>query len=410
MRIGRTLPPAATPLSFGEILSGLRALFSGDRALERFEGELREYYATPHVFLLSSGKAALTVILSALKETGAGRDEVVIPAYTCYSVAAAVTRAGLKVRPCDIDPRTLDYDWARLDEALAGGHVLCAVSTHIFGLPADVERLRERAVRRGVAVVEDAAQAMGGEARGRKLGTLGDVALFSLGRGKALSTVSGGVILTRSATLGAAIDRITKALPREGWCEGVAALSYALALGALVRPGLFWLPKALPFLKLGETVYDPHFRMKRLGPFQAGLAVGWREKLARLRASRLRNASFLERAGLAPPPGEDALVNLIRYPVLVEDVARRRHLIEKSEERGLGVGIAYPEAVTRIPELQGSMASGRAPQAEQVAERIVSLPIHPYLTRDDLERIVALFNEEIGTGGTLHPGEDGNGT
>ncbi|MBU5613490.1 aminotransferase class V-fold PLP-dependent enzyme [Geomonas azotofigens] len=392
MRIGRTLPPAAAPLSLKEVISGVAALFDGERAIERFEAELKQYYAVPYVFLLSSGQAALAVILTALKQARPGRDEVIIPAYTCYSVPAAVVRAGLRVRPCDIDPRTLDFDWERLEEALKGERVLCAVATHLFGVPADVGRLKALASRHGVAVVEDAAQAMGGEVAGSKVGTLGDVALFSLGRGKGLCTVSGGIILAGSGPLGRAIEHDVSTLPREGWTDALKALCYALALMVLVRPSLFWLPKGLPFLGLGETVFDPGFVMKRLGTFQAGLARGWREKIARLRDTRLRHAAFLEQAGVAAAVSfKGALPDLVRFPVLAEDPEMRKWLIEKSEEQGLGVTGGYPEAVTRIRELQGALAEGAAPQAEQVARRIVSLPVHPLVTQRDLERIAALF-------------------
>ncbi|GFO63702.1 DegT/DnrJ/EryC1/StrS family aminotransferase [Geomonas paludis] len=397
MRIGRTLPPAAAPLSVQEVLSGVAALFAGKRAVERFEAELRQHYAVPHAFLLSSGQAALAVILTALKRDRPGRDEVLIPAYTCYSVPAAVVRAGLRVRPCDIDPRTLDFDWERLEEALQGGRVLCAVATHLFGVPADVGRLKAAAARYGVAVVEDAAQAMGGEVNGSKVGTLGDVALFSLGRGKGLCTVSGGIILAGSGPVGSAIENIVATLPREGWGDALKALCYALALVVLVRPSLFWLPRALPFLGLGETVFNPGFALKRLGAFQAGLARGWREKLLRLREARLRHATFLERAGVAAAvPLHGAVPDLVRFPVLVGDPAQRARLIEMSAEQGLGVAAVYPEAVTRIPELQGALAGGAAPQAEQVARRIVSLPVHPLVTQRDLERIAALFRAEQG--------------
>ncbi len=399
MRVGRTLPPAAVPISFREILSGLSDLASGMKAVARFETELREYYGVTHVSLVNSGRTALTVILTALKELHPEREEVVIPAYTCYSVPAAVTRAGLKVLPCDVDPATLDFDWEKLGGALDSGRVLCAVSAHLFGFPADVDRLKELASPRGIFVVEDAAQAMGGEVGGRKIGTLGDIALFSLGRGKAFSTVSGGIILTGDTRLGDAVTRAARGLPHEGWGDFLLTFCYALALSLLVRPGLFWLPKALPFLRLGETRFDPRFSMKQLGAFQVGLARGWQERLARLRETRLRKAVFLEKAGVkATARFKGAVPNLIRFPVLVDE-AKRRRLIEMSEEEGLGVALVYPDAVTGIAELRGTLLGGPAPQAEQVAKRLVSLPLHPFVTEKDLRRIADLLNSVAGEGG-----------
>ena len=394
MRIGRTLPPAAAPLTLREIWHGVRAVFAGEKATARFEAELREYYQVPCAFLLSSGKAALTVILLALKELAPERDEVLIPAYTCYSVPAAVVKAGLKVRVCDIDPGSLDFDWAKIDEAFAGRRVLCAVSTHLFGLPADVERLKGIASLHGALVVEDAAQAMGGEVAGKKVGTMGDVALFSLGRGKALSTVSGGIILTSTGRVGDAVARVVGGLPREGWRDFLVTLCYAIALTFLVRPGLYWFPRSLPFLKLGETVYDPEFTLKRLGSFQAGLACGWQEKLNWLRETRLGHAMYLEQAGVKGPVALNGTVpNLIRFPVLVEGAKRKRRLLEDSEEKGLGIAAVYPEALTGVAALQGALLGGPAPQAEQVAQQLLSLPVHPYVTNRDLQRVAELFGE-----------------
>src|SRR2546428_640550 len=136
MRIGRTLPPAATPIGFREIISGIWGIFLGQKELDRFQSELKEHFGVKHCFLVSSGKAALTLILLA-----------VIPA-------------------------------------------------HLFGFPSDVPRLRKLMRDPRITIVEDAAQAMGETWEGRKLGTLGDVSFFSLGRGKAFSSVEGGVIIT----------------------------------------------------------------------------------------------------------------------------------------------------------------------------------------------------------------------
>ena len=119
MRIGRTLPPAAAPIYPHDILSGIKALFNGHRELERFEAELKDYCGMRHCFLLSSGKAALTFILEALREIRPERDEVLIPAFTCYSVPSAIVRAGLRVRLCDINPETLDFDFDQLGTILS---------------------------------------------------------------------------------------------------------------------------------------------------------------------------------------------------------------------------------------------------------------------------------------------------
>src|SRR5262249_11056928 len=103
MRIRRTLPPAAALLGLGDLLHGLAGAIRSGRPAGRLEGELREHFGVRHVFLVSSGTAALALILTSLKRLSSRR-EVVLPAYTCFSVPAAVERAGLAIRLVDVDP------------------------------------------------------------------------------------------------------------------------------------------------------------------------------------------------------------------------------------------------------------------------------------------------------------------
>src|SRR5467141_1168491 len=119
MRIGRTLPPAATPIDIRAIVGGICGMFRGQLELDRFELELKEYFEVEHCFLVSSGKAAFTLILLALHELFPDRDEVLIPAFTCYSVPSSVVRAGLRIRLCDQRPDSFDFDFAQLSAMLS---------------------------------------------------------------------------------------------------------------------------------------------------------------------------------------------------------------------------------------------------------------------------------------------------
>jgi perosamine synthetase len=150
MRLGRIIPPAASPIDLRDILNGFRGLVRGRAEIERFRGEVKQYFGVKSCFFVSSGKAALTLILEA-------------------------------------------------------GRLLAIVSAHMFGVPSDVERIRDTVHDQSVTIIEDAAQVMGAEANGRKLGTLGDVGFFSLGRGKAISAVEGGIILSNREDIGRGI-------------------------------------------------------------------------------------------------------------------------------------------------------------------------------------------------------------
>lgn len=120
---------------------------------------------------------------------------MIVPAYTCFSVPSAIVRAGLDVVLCDVEPETLDFNFTEL-EGLINEDVLCVAPTHLFGRPADVDRVKRLCEGKGIVVVEDAAQAMGGQSGGRLLGTLGDVGFFSLGRGR-ISPVAQGELFLR---------------------------------------------------------------------------------------------------------------------------------------------------------------------------------------------------------------------
>src|SRR5436190_538244 len=240
MRIGRTLAPAAAPIGWGALLGAVAGILFKKDATSRIEDEMRRVFGVERVWLVSSGTAALTLSLMALKSRRAGTD-VVIPAYTCFSVPAAVLRAGLRPVPCDIDPVTFDFDPARL-AATIGPNTLCVVAHNLFGIPSNITRLRDACREHGCAIVEDAAQAMGVRADDKWLGTRGDIGLFSLGRGKQITCGSGGVILTRSPELVPAIDALYRDLPAPSRLQMLREWLKVVAMAVFVRPSLFWLP------------------------------------------------------------------------------------------------------------------------------------------------------------------------
>src|SRR5712692_7945737 len=97
---------------------------------------------------------------------------------------------------------------------------------------------------------------MGETWESRKLGTLGDVSFFSLGRGKAFSVVEGGIILTNRDDLAERLNRFVSHLPRYGLLPLLKLIFQAVALMMLIHPRLFWVPRSMPFLKLGETLFE----------------------------------------------------------------------------------------------------------------------------------------------------------
>ena len=364
IRIGRTLPPAVAPIGLGNVVHGLFAILQGNKAQQSFSDQLKEYFKVKHCFLLSSGKASLALILQSIKEQHPEKDEVLIPAFTCYSVPAAIIRAGLKIRICDIEPETLDFDYDELTKHLSAPNLLCVIPTHLFGVTADVPRVREILGNRDITLVEDAAQAMGGEYLGHKAGTLGDVGFFSLERGKPFSTVEGGIIITNSDELATVMKTHIDELPSYTLFEQLLLASYAIVISVFSHPELFWFPRSLPFLGLGETHYAPNFSIKRMSAFQAGLARGWKDRLNQFIQARRRNADRFYRSGIISAGGGKPHTNdLIRYPIMVSSKGEKQSILLESNCFGLGLADVYPDTVDCIEGLRGRDIIGGATKA-----------------------------------------------
>jgi len=382
MRIGRTLAPAAAPVHLADLLhAGLGAIRSGV-SLARASRELKEYLNTGEIFFLSSGKAALTLTLQALATLRPAR-RVAIPAYTCFTVPAAVVRAGLEPVLVDVDPETLDFDDASLEEALDRRDLLAIVPTHLFGVPASVERIRTAVAADDLFIVEDAAQALGvASADGRRLGSLGDVGIFSLGRGKHVTAGAGGFVTTSSQRIAEALASIFATLPEASALQSLRIWTELAAMMAFVNPSLYWLPEGLPFLGLGETVYDPDFAMTRLPAAAAGALDGWR---LRLEASNQRREAAVDawQSSLCLPPPAAVKGPLLRLPVVLSSAEARLTLMRASRRKGLGVSTMYPSPIHRIPQLQARFSGQRFPGAEALAARLVTLPTHQYVTDAD---------------------------
>jgi dTDP-4-amino-4,6-dideoxygalactose transaminase len=369
----------------GDLLHGILGIVFARRYRDKLERELAEYFGVRHVFLVSSGKAALALILTALRSLS-GRPDVVVPAYTCFSVPSAVVKAGLRVRPCDVDPQTGDFNRRELRGAITGD-TLCVVPTHLFGIPADVEHVRQLCRDRGVFVVEDAAQAMGVRHNGRLLGTGGDVGFFSLGRGKNITCGSGGIIVTDSSLLGAALAREHGQLARPGLVEEAGNAALLVAMRILSHPRLYWLPAGIPGLGLGKTRFYRDFALERLSGFKAGVLWRWQERLDAANRGRLESANELRRAAGC----EEAGVPYLRLPVVVSSRAVRERLCELSRRRGLGVGPMYPTSIGEIPELRGQLGGRTFEAARGLADRLLTLPTHflvPAGTRRALREFV----------------------
>ncbi|MGH9580830.1 MAG: DegT/DnrJ/EryC1/StrS family aminotransferase [Terriglobales bacterium] len=393
----RFVPPAGVPVEVGHLIRAFgQALLQGG-ASKRTLPRVAEYFHVGHVFAASSGRAALCILLQALHALRPDRNLVVVPAYTCYSVPASVARAGLKLHPVDIDPETLDYDFPAL-EGLSGSSILCILTSNLFGLPSDTERIARIAGAKGAFAVDDAAQAMGASRNGRLAGTLGDAGLFSLARGKALAA-GGGLLVTSDDRIAEAVRTRLRELPDGSFAQAPMAFLENLAITFLLRPRCYWLPNAIPMLKLGVTEFDPGFPVRPMSGFtQAllGILIPELDELNRVRRQNAQQLLSTLPKGLAfrsPEPGAHSTPIYLRLPLLASDTGLRDRALARLKAAGIGASSYYPGAVCDIGGIQAHLAAPglHFPRAESVAQRILTLPTHPLVEKADLQRMAGIL-------------------
>ena len=248
----RYLAPSGAPIHGTDLFSWAVAAAGSHDVHASLRTRIRSRFDVQQAFLMSTGRAGLTVMLRALQRlVPAERNEVIVPAYTCYSVAAAVIKSGLRVRVVDISPETLDY---RIDslENEDFSRVLAIIATNLYGFPSDLPRLSRLAHGRGVFLVDDAAQAMGASIEGRSCGTWGEVGLFSFDKGKNVAAIDGGVILAQSTRAAEAIEVELRALPAAAARTAAVNVAKTLVYFSMLRPSLYGLLQNIPQLGLGR--------------------------------------------------------------------------------------------------------------------------------------------------------------
>ena len=408
MKVQRTLPPSAAPIEWQDLLEGLLGLVHSEAAVERLQDDFRQHFGVKHVWFVSSGKAALSLILSALHGLS-GRNKVVLPGYTCFSVPSAVVRARLSVALCDVDPVSLDFDFGKLS-TVADSSVLCVLATHLLGIGVDVPRVAELCRQQGIFVVEDVAQAFGGEREGVPFGVLGDVSFLSFGRGKNITCGSGGAILTNDDRIGEALAREYALLPQVSLIDMLKNWLEVAVTKVLINPALYWLPAGLPFLKLGETKFYTDFPITRLDPIRAGLLRRWRRRLANSTTSRVMHSEQMLRSlarsnvQTIKPSGQGQSVYL-RLPVLMRSKHEKDAVCRASADQGLGISPLYPSSLQQIVELRDTLSCKDVPQSTLIAERLVTLPTHELLSASDIVRISSIIHaaQRVGGAATLPP-------
>ncbi|MCO5194408.1 MAG: aminotransferase class V-fold PLP-dependent enzyme [Anaerolineae bacterium] len=386
----RHLPPTATPLTPAQWRAGLRP---GDGALQRFSAEISTYLGGPPCFTASSGRTALSLALRALHAVTPERDEVILPAYTCPSLGKVILDLDLRPRLVDLSPQTLRYEPEVLTATLNDA-TLAVIVVHPFGVPQPVAAIGQLVQAAGAFIIEDAAQALGARQNGLPVGVQGDVGLFSLGPGKPLSTGGGGILCVNNPELVEAVQ----------WAWGASAENNANLTAMLrltffstaFRPFPWWLARRLGAQQVGNSEKAMGYAMSDLSPAQAAVGVALLPHLDAINAARRAKAAQLQRLlvdmdGVWVPDADESAESIyLRLPLLVAEQARRERLFAALSQAGIGVGKMWHRPMAAVfPELD----DGTYPGAVFVADHLLTLPTHHFVTEDDIGRIGRLIQQ-----------------
>lgn len=340
-----------------------RVLDSGTYVLgpevERFERAFADYCDLAHAIGTGSGTDALFL---ALRSLGIGLgDEVITVSHTALATVAAIIATGATPVLVDVDAVFYTMDPARIEEAV-GPRTKAIVAVHLYGQSADLEPIGAIAKRHQLRLIEDCAQAAGARYRGRRVGSIGDLACFSFYPTKNLGAIGdGGMVTTRDAALASRVRR----LHQYGWNE--------------------------------DRETDDVGVNSRLDSLQAAILGA---KLPHLEADNARRAAIAARYGeglsalpLALPATAKGCTHV--YYLYVVACDERNALMKHLGRHGIGYGIHYPVPVhlqkgyaerVRIPE-RGLIVT------ERLVQRIVSLPIYPELGDAEVERGIAVIRD-----------------
>ncbi len=356
--------PIARPLIDEEEKAAvLAALDSGRLAQGPRVRELEERFAamvgTREAVAVCSGTAALMVALAA-NGIGTG-DEVITTPFTFAATANAVLFTG--ARPVFVDAREDDFNIdPSLIEAAITPRTRAILPVHLYGQPCDMPAIEAIARKHALLIVEDACQAHGASVGGRMAGSFG-TGCFSFYATKNMTTGEGGMITTDDAALAEKARRFRN--------HGESSRYVSESLGY-------------------------NFRMSNV---LAAIGLVQLEKLAARNEQRRANAAFLSERlrGVIPPremPGRRHVFHhyTVRVPSTDRTASVRDALARRLAEAGIETGVYYPVPVHRQPLYAGLGYGDKLPVAERLSKEVLSLPVHPGLSRSDLEAIVAAVN------------------
>lgn len=369
-----------------EVLSSAQYIMGEN--VKAFESEFSKYIGVKHSISVANGTDALLIALKAL---GIGEgDEVITTPFTFFATAESISAVGATPVFVDVRLDNFNIDSTKIEKKITS-RTKAIMSVHIFGQPTDMHEINQIAKKYNLRVIEDACQAVGAEYKGRKIGTLGDIACFSFFPTKNLGCAGdGGMIVTNDEDLA----NICRALRAHGSGEnGKKAYNILNSITEEVEEDK----------SIDNTVYNPLKYYNYL--------IGFNSRLDELQAALLRvklplldewnntrrvNAKFynekLADTNLVTPFEDDYVKHVYHMYILQSE--KREELVNYLKDKGIATGIYYPvplhlqKAYTDLGYKEGHM-----PNAEYLSHRTFAIPMFAELTEAEMEYIVQALKE-----------------
>jgi dTDP-4-amino-4,6-dideoxygalactose transaminase len=328
--------------------------FSLGSEVVAFEQEFAKYCNAKHAVAVNTGTSALHLSLLAAN-IGPG-DEVITVPFTFVATAAAVQYCGARPVLVDIDPRYYNMDPERVEAAITK-RTKAILPVHLYGQPADMDAIREIARRHNLLLIEDACQAHGAEYKGRRAGSLGDMACFSFYPGKNLGAYGeGGMVVTESDEYARTLRMLRDWGAEKKYQHVLKGYNYRMdgIQGAVLRVKMRHIESWTEARRSHAGLYD----------------------------------RLLSGCGVRTP----AVMRDTRhvYHIYAVRTKRRQNWMESLQAQGINTGIHYPFPVHLLPAYSDlGYKAGDFPHAEQAANEVLSLPMFAELTSSQVEQVSA---------------------
>lgn len=366
----KRIPMALPDLDESDIEAVVEVLRSGRLALgpraEEFERLICEYIGVEHAVAVSSGTAALHLMVRALG-IGPG-DEVLVPSFTFAASVNVILYVGATPVFVDIDPETYCLDPQDLERKITP-RTKAVLAVDVFGHPAEWDAILEVAGRHGLKVIDDSCEALGAEYKGKKVGQFGDAAAFAFYPNKQITTGEGGIIVTGNEE----IARLCRSMRNQGRGE-MGAWLYHERLGFNYRMDEM-------SAALGVS------QLKRIETFLAK-----REQVARWYGERLAGLDWVR------PPVVKPYVRMswFVYVVTLAEVIERDAVMRSLEEEGIPCrGYFSPIHLQPYIRERFGTREGELPVTESVACRTIALPFHNHLTETEVDLVVGALENAV---------------